>query len=107
NAKAQPCQTSPAGLAVSRPRDGFSPTTPQQDAGTRIDPAASVASAIGTMREATAAAAPPLEPPGVTPFRQGLAVAPYSFGSVESDQPFSGALDLPTRRKPAALIRLT
>jgi hypothetical protein len=69
--------------------------------------AASVASATGTIRAATAAAAPPLEPPGVTPCRHGLNVAPESFGSVESDQPFSGALDLPTRRKPAALMRLT
>jgi hypothetical protein len=60
----------------SRPRIGFSPTTPQQDAGTRIDPAASVASAIRALRDATAAAAPPPEPPGIIPSRHGFSVAP-------------------------------
>src|SRR5262249_55900913 len=90
---------------VMRPRDGFSPTTPQLEAGTRIDPAPSLASAKGTMPAATADAAPPEEPPGVTSSRIGLCVAPWSFGSVVIAQPFSGALDLPTSTKPAALVR--
>ena len=59
-----------------RPREGFSPTTPQQEAGTRMEPAASLDSAIGTMPEATAADAPPLDPPAVMPSPQGLRVAP-------------------------------
>jgi len=59
-----------------RPRDGLRPMTPQQEAGTRIEPAPSLASAIGTRRAATAAAAPPLDPPGVTSSRQGLWVRP-------------------------------
>ena len=46
------------------PRVGFSPTRPQQAAGTRIEPPASVAWAIATIPAATAAAAPPEEPPG-------------------------------------------
>jgi hypothetical protein len=62
---------------------------------------------MGTMPEATAAAVPPLEPPGVTLASHGFSVGPYKTGSVEMDQPFSGAFDLPTSTSPAALIRLT
>ena len=43
---------------------GFNPTIPQQEAGTRIDPPPSDAEAIATIPDATAAAEPPLEPPG-------------------------------------------
>ena len=42
----------------------------------RMEPAPSLASAIGAMREATAAAAPPLEPPGVMPSFHGFFVTP-------------------------------
>ena len=42
----------------------------------RIDPAPSVAKAIGTSPAATAAALPPLEPPGVRCGSQGLRVTP-------------------------------
>src|SRR5260370_31253322 len=86
-----------------RPRDGFIPTTPQHEAGTRIDPAPSLASASGTMPAATADAAPSEEPPGVTSARHGLCVAPSSFASVVIAHPFAGALALPTRTKTAAL----
>ena len=65
-----------AGAMVTRPRDGFSPSTPQHDAGTRMEPAASLDSAIGTMRAATAAHEPPLDPPAVRSLRHGLTVAP-------------------------------
>ena len=41
-------------------------------AGTRIEPAPSLPSAKGTKRAATAAAEPPLEPPGVTASFHGL-----------------------------------
>lgn len=61
---------------MTRPRDGFRPTMPQQEAGTRIEPAPSLASPIGTMREATAAAVPPLDPPAVIPSFQGFLVMP-------------------------------
>ena len=47
-----------------RPRVGLSPNRPQHEAGMRIEPPPSLACAIGTMPAATAAAAPPLEPPG-------------------------------------------
>jgi hypothetical protein len=48
------------------------------DAGRRIDPPPSCAIASGPMPAATAATAPPLEPPGVSAGFQGLPVAPNS-----------------------------
>ena len=61
---------------ATSPLEGLNPNTPQHPAGTRIDPPESVACAIGTIPEATAAAAPPLDPPGVRVRSQGLAVGP-------------------------------
>ena len=61
----------PRGLELgefdTRPRDGLTPTTPQQLEGIRIDPPPSVPSAIGHRQAATAAAEPPLDPPAVLP----------------------------------------
>src|SRR3954471_7561955 len=88
-----------------RPRDGFSPTSPQHEDGTRIDPPPSEPSASGTNRAATAAAAPPLEPPGVIASFQGFFVGPYIFGSEPMHQPPSGVLVRPSSRNPAALMR--
>ncbi|MNN24203.1 hypothetical protein D3C81_1376250 [compost metagenome] len=65
-----------AGPFETRPRLGFKPNNPVDAAGTRMDPAASVACASGTMPAATAAAAPPLEPPALNATFQGLRVAP-------------------------------
>ena len=65
-----------------RPTDGFSPTTPFSDAGIRTDPAPSLPSASGPRPEATAAAAPPLEPPAVSPCAQALCVGPKRWLSV-------------------------
>ena len=45
------------------PRVGLKPNTPQWLAGTRMEPPPSVAWATGSTLAATAAAAPPLEPP--------------------------------------------
>jgi hypothetical protein len=42
---------------------GLNPTTPQNDAGIRMDPATSVATAKGTHSIATKAASPPEDPP--------------------------------------------
>ena len=78
-----PNQTSPAaGPSDARPREGFSPNRPQQAAGIRIDPPPSLPAAIGTIPAATAAAAPPLEPPGVRLKSQGLLVRPKRAESV-------------------------
>src|ERR1019366_644786 len=78
-----PAQPSPrSGPDGTRPRVGFSPKIPQHDAGMRIDPPPSVAWAMGKRPAATAAAAPPLEPPGLKARSHGLAVGPNSAGSV-------------------------
>ena len=53
------------GARGTRPRCGLRPNRPVQAAGMRIEPAPSAASAAGTIPAATAAAEPPLDPPGV------------------------------------------
>jgi hypothetical protein len=53
-------RSGPSGV---RPRVGLRPKSPQNDAGMRIEPPPSPPAAAGTMREATAAADPPLDPP--------------------------------------------
>ncbi len=58
------------------------PNRPQQEAGIRIDPPPSPAEAIGTMPAATAAADPPLDPPGEQSVFQGFLQGPKSSGSV-------------------------
>jgi hypothetical protein len=48
-----------------RPTVGRKPVTPQSAAGSRTEAPVSVPMAAGTMRAATAAADPPLLPPGI------------------------------------------
>src|SRR6516165_2619212 len=68
-----PPHPSPASGAMdTRPRDGLSPNKPHCAAGIRIEPPPSVACAMGRMPAATAAAAPPEEPPAVYATFQGL-----------------------------------
>ena len=70
-----PAQLSPTvGPWLTRPRLGLRPTSPQQLAGIRIEPPPSLAWATGTIPEATAAAAPPLDPPAERDGSQGLRV---------------------------------
>ena len=64
------------------PRLAFSPTRPQADAGMRIEPPPSEAWAIGARPVATAAAAPPLEPPAERLRSQGVRAAGAPSGSV-------------------------
>ena len=59
------------------------------------------------MPAATAAAAPPLEPPGVRPRSHGFRVGPNRRGSVVGRIPISGIEVLPTITKPAARSRRT
>src|SRR5579864_4611606 len=61
---------------LTRPNVGFNPTTPQNDAGIRIEPPVSVPVANGTIPAATAAADPPLDPPGMRSRSHGLWIAP-------------------------------
>ena len=66
------------GARGTRPKVGLMPNTPQNDDGTRIEPTASVPMASGPQPAATAAAAPPLDPPLVLAGFQGLRVMPES-----------------------------
>ena len=61
-----------------RPNDGLCPTRPQKPAGVRVDPPPSLEVANGTSPAATAAAEPPLEPPGVRSRFHGLRVTPVT-----------------------------
>ena len=70
-----------------------------------MDPPPSLACAIGTERDATADADPPLDPPGVLFRSQGFLVAPNSSGSVVTINPNSGAADLPQIKAPLEIKR--
>jgi hypothetical protein len=61
-----------------RPWVGFSPTVPQKEDGTLIEPAVSVPIVNGTLRVATAAAEPPLDPPVSRSGAHGLWVGPQA-----------------------------
>ena len=65
--------------AGTRPKLAFIPTRPVNEAGIRVDPPPSLAVENGTSPAETAAAEPPLEPPGVTAGFQGLRVTPSAF----------------------------
>ncbi|MBP1633312.1 MAG: hypothetical protein H6Q11_1600 [Acidobacteria bacterium] len=62
---------------------------------------------MGTMPAATAAAEPPLDPPGVTFVSQGLRHGPCNSGSVTAAKPNSGVLVLPRMMRPARRWRVT
>ena len=85
-----------------RPRLGFSPNKPQCDAGIRIEPPPSLAWATGKIPAATAAAAPPDEPPALRLRSQGLRVLPNSLDSVVAVCPNSGDVVLAKMFRPAA-----
>ena len=64
-------------------------------------------SASGTIRAATAAADPPLDPPGVRSSAHGLRVGPNAEFSVDDPIANSSQLVLPTMTAPAATSRST
>ncbi len=70
------------GWPLIRPRVGFSPTSPQQDAGIRIEPPPSDPWATGTSPAATAAPAPPDEPPAIRVGSHGVTAGAATAGSV-------------------------
>src|SRR5689334_16911458 len=101
-----PPQPSPrSGPTGLRARVGFSPNTPQAEAGIRIDPPPSLACATGRMRAATAAPAPPEEPPDECATFHGFLVGPCSRDSVVGISPNSGLALLPKMASPAARKR--
>src|SRR2546423_15211457 len=83
------------------------PTTPHSDAGWRIDPPVSLPRASGAKPAATAAALPPLDPPGTRVVSCGLRVGPNAEFSVELPMANSSRLVLPTGTAPAATSRST
>src|ERR1700719_5193544 len=97
-----PFQASPrSGPSGLRARVGFNPNTPDAEAGMRIEPPPSLACATGRMRAATAAPAPPDEPPEAWARFQGLRVVPNRRGSVVGIKPNSGLALLPKMVRPA------
>jgi IstB-like ATP binding protein len=93
------------GHRATTPLDGLKPTRPQSAAGMRTEPPASVRVAIGTIPAATAAAEPPLEPPGDQSTAHGFRVGPKTRLSVCPSKANSGTLALPSTMAPAALSR--
>ena len=89
------------------PNVGLRPKTPQNPAGIRIEPAPSDPCAIGPRPAATAAAAPPLDPPAVAPCCHGLWVEPIRRLVVSPFQPCSGTFVFPSITAPAARSRST
>ena len=100
----QPCG---CGAIVTRPRCGLRPKSPQQADGIRIEPPPSPPSPNATSPAATAAAVPPLEPPGDLRVSHGLRVMPCATDSVNGHCPNSGMFVLPTTTAPAARSRRT
>ena len=95
-------ETPPEGASELRARRGFRPTRPQQAAGIRIEPVPSLPDAAPMSPAATAAAEPPLEPPGDSSGLQGFRVRPKSAGSVAQWLPNSAVLVRPQMMSPAA-----
>src|SRR5260370_36074708 len=95
-------RSGPSGL---RARVGLNPNTREAEAGMRIEPPPSLACATGRMRAATAAAAPPDEPPDECARFQGLRVGPNRRDSVLGISPNSGLELFPKIVTPAARNR--
>src|SRR5579863_8504911 len=91
----------------TRPGDGRKPTTEQKLAGLRSEPPKSLPSAIGSIPQASATAAPPLEPPQVFVRSQGFRVGPNIGLKVCEPAPNSGVLVLPIVMAPARCVRST
>ncbi len=73
----------------------------------RVEPPPSDAVPNGIIPAATAAAVPPLDPPGVRSGSHGLPVAPHALVYVYCNVPNSGAAVLPMGMAPAARRRAT
>src|ERR671923_1954135 len=81
---------------------------PHSAAGWRIDPPVSVPIAHGALPAATAAALPPLEPPGTRPRSHGLSTGPNAEFSFDEPIANSSWFVLPSSGAPApARLRTT
>ena len=101
-----PSQASTPISCGTRPAPGLSPKRPQLAAGIRIEPMPSLPCAIVTNPDATAAALPPDEPPGVRLRFHGLWLIPYTE-SVAPNTQSSGTRVSPTTTAPASQRRAT
>src|SRR6476661_3391336 len=79
------------------------PTMPQSAAGWRIEPPVSVPIAHGARPAATAAALPPLEPPGTRFVSHGFLTGPYAEFSLDEPIANSSMFVLPIIGAPAAV----
>ena len=86
---------------------GVTPTTPQNEAGWRMEPPVSEPSATTAVPCATTAAEPPLEPPGTRSGATGLRTGPKAEFSVEDPMANSSQLVLPMMMPPARSNRST
>src|SRR3954469_25922837 len=92
----KPPQPSPrSGPSGLRARLGFNPNTPHAEAGIRIQAPPSLACPTGRIRAATAAPAPPEEPPEECARFHVFRVGPNSRDSVVGINPNSGFELLP------------
>ncbi len=99
-----------SGMAPSsetRPKVGFRPVTPQNDAGMRTEPPVSEPIAAGTIRAATAAAEPPLDPPVSRPTSHGFRVGPHADTAFVPPAASSCWFVFPTMTAPADRRRRT
>src|SRR4051812_34365686 len=101
-------QDSPATPSIgSTPGVGLKPVMPVNDAGIRTEPPLSVPSERCTWRRATALAPPPLEPPTLRPWSQGLTVVPNIGLAPVAPSANSCMLFLPMQTAPARFSALT
>src|SRR4029453_9689305 len=99
-------------LRLTRPPVGFSPTSPQHDAGLVIDPSVSVPTAIAHRSAAMAAPVPELDPLGLRSSAYGLRVCPPRLLQPEVERrarkfAHSLKLVLPRITQPASRNRVT
>src|SRR5271157_44016 len=86
------------------PYVGFNPTVPHRLAGCRMEPPVSVPRAATQRPAATAAAEPPLEPPGIRDRSHGFFVTWNEEFSVDDPMANSSMLSLPRWMKPLCFI---
>ncbi len=91
----------------TRPREGLMPKRWQKAEGMRMEPAPSLPWAMGVRPAASAAPAPPEEPPEVRWGSHGLRVGGWMSGSVIGIAPSSLVAVLPRSTKPPARRRFT
>ncbi len=104
------CESAPhrdGGQVGTRPAVGLWPTMPLHVAGIRIEPPPSVPTASGPSPAASAAAAPPLLPPGLRSRFHGFRVMPVSGLSVTNLWPSSGVVVFPRITAPCSRRRAT